>query len=231
MICQGARCHHPEQMAELQYAWPPGTVVSWYLDGSVLPAGFDYARAARAIADAFAQHAAAAAVECPPAPNMAAARVIVTFQFLDNSLVTLGLTDLPTGDPDQVVTLRLNAAVAWTDQELYQVALHEAGHALGAVHTDPAVVGPCVMAAYYNPALVTLQPPDVAQDQARYGPRPSPTGAAAPDPTASAPPTPAPEAPAGGAPASNPDGSVSIEVEIAAAGRYVITLAMKPETS
>ncbi len=60
-----------------------------------------------------------------------------------------------------------DSAENWNDTLLYQVALHEIGHAIGLDHHSG---DPSIMAAYINPAITDLQPYDIAAIQALYGP-------------------------------------------------------------
>jgi hypothetical protein len=113
--------------------------------------------------------------------------------------------------------MHLNADENWqigSDIDLFSVALHEAGHALGLAHSDNP---DSVMYPYYH--LVTgLSPEDIAGVQALYGtkatsgqppvtppPTPIPTPIPAPVPTPAPDPTPAPSpTPTPGAPDTTP---------------------------
>lgn len=87
---------------------------------------------------------------------------------------TLGWAHLPCGDFD-FLECRLDMHEKWTndsDKRLVDpwvyaraVLLHEIGHILGLDHSDdPADL----MAAYYNPEIVDLQPGDIARIRALY---------------------------------------------------------------
>src|ERR1035438_9677714 len=91
--------------------------------------------------------------------------------------------------------MHLDADEAWhsgADVDLYSVALHEAGHALGLGHSDrPGAV----MYPYYR-LSTGLTDDDIAGIRALYGSNVTPVPAPAPTPTpAPAPPTPTPAPP------------------------------------
>lgn len=84
---------------------------------------------------------------------------------------------------------------AGTDVDLFSVALHEAGHALGLGHSDDPTA---VMYPYYKIAA-GLASDDIAAIQALYGargaamPAPTPTSAPSPPPTPASTPPPSPQ--------------------------------------
>ncbi len=92
--------------------------------------------------------------------------------------------------------MHLNEEENWqigADTDVYSVALHEAGHALGLAHTDDPTA---VMYPYYH-KVTGLAPDDIAGIQALYGARssaaqPPVTPTPAPTPTPTPTPTPAP---------------------------------------
>jgi len=107
-------------------------------------------------------------------------------------------------NPESVAgDMHFNAAEAWSvgsGVDVFSVALHEAGHALGLGHS--AIPG-AVMYPYYSPAT-GLTADDIAAVQALYGPAgATPSQPAQPTP---APPTPTPPAPTPPAQPTPPSG-------------------------
>jgi hypothetical protein len=173
-----ANCHcgRPELRDTAIYRWAPGTLVTYWLRTDPLPAGLSWSDALSAIVAAADVWPQVCGVQTASGTGEAA-HVLIEFATLDPSGVELGLTQLPTG-VDQV-TMQLNIDVAWTVEELAQVAMHEFGHALGFVHTTAT---PAIMNPIYQPQLAGPQPDDVAQALERYplaAPAPAPVEPAA----------------------------------------------------
>jgi hypothetical protein len=141
--------------------------------------------------------------------------------------------------------MHLNVDENWqigSDIDLFSVALHEAGHALGLAHTDNP---DSVMYPYYH--MVTgLSPDDIAAVQALYGakpassqppvvlqpiptpsplpsPAPSPTPAPAPTPTPIPAPTPDPSPSPSPTPAPGPPDTTPPSLDITSPGSSIIS--------
>ena len=130
MSCLGpnSRCSHPAAMAEdSPYGWPAGTLVTWHLDTSALPAGLTAGLVEQAIAAAVAAWPAVCGVQVARDDQAGdAPHVVIQFAPIDPALVVLGLTELPAAGVEQV-TMQLNSQVAWSADELRKVSEHEFG--------------------------------------------------------------------------------------------------------
>lgn len=206
MIPANSRCSNTALAEGAPYAWPAGTVVAWYYQPLVDLSGITHADVRSALAAAAASWSRECGVRCASATPGTHPQIWVRFEQLPAGPSELGLTDLPMPGTKQCV-LRLNIDVTWTPDELAAVVLHEFGHALGMVHVDESI--PAVMNPVYNPAVTTLQPPDVAQAVARYG-----------GPPAATPPPPATTAQT--TIHVSQAGPVTLELDVAAPGDYLV---------
>jgi len=136
------------------------------------------------------------------------------------SVSTLGhaFYPVPENPEPQAGDIHLNDAESWDTTggiDLYSVALHEAGHALGLAHSsDPN----SVMYAYYH-KVTALTDDDIAGIQALYG-KPSssqPPAAPAPPVTPTPVPAPAPTPPSGGT------DTVPPSIEIVSPGSTIVS--------
>ena len=178
-------CGHPAVMADTVCRWPAGTVVTWYVDTSELTP-----EAVATIASAIGQWSQVSGVQTQQVADPSQARVLITFEPIDPARVVLGLTELPCdGLADVQHSMKLNVAEDWSEAEIFDVALHEFGHAIGLVH-PPDGVRSC-MSAYLDMSVSSPQPPDVAAAVLRYGA----AVAAAPDPAPQPTPAPVPAVP------------------------------------
>jgi hypothetical protein len=215
MIRPGARCQYPVQQADSVLRWPPGEIVTWCLAAtSPLPPGWTHEKTEAILGAGIAVWPACCAVDVEPTTDEQTACVVAVFVALDPSGIELGLTDLPSGQPQSL--LRLNLDDQWTEEELAQVAMHEFGHALGLVHCNSTVHA--VMNPIYQADLLGPQSWDIAQAKLRYPDRGPPI---LPAPT----PTP-PDS------AARPQvtlhvlqpGSIALSLDFEEAGDYLVTV-------
>lgn len=136
------------------------------------------------------------------------------------SITTLAHTFYPAPpNPDPIAgDMHFNDAETWgvgINIDLFSVALHEAGHALGLAHSD---VPTAVMYPYYR-LTAGLTTDDIAAVRALYGstdavpapaPTPTPTPTPAPTPTPTPTPAPPPQPPAPPPPAPKPPASDTV---------------------
>lgn len=181
------RCAHPEVLADVSAAnrWPEGTELTWWLDATMIPSTLGTAQdVSAALAGAFAAHARACNVQIREVSFRDQARLLIGFQPIDGPYNVLAQTQLPYAgiDPGSQLWMHLDSAEQWTLKFVGQVAMHEFGHFLGVGHAPAPILA--VMSPEYQPQFSDLQPWDVAQDQARYGPA---APAAAAPPSAAAP--------------------------------------------
>lgn len=196
--------------------WPAGAngVVSLNYVFGALPSQLDAAAVESEIERAFDAWQQSANISLTPGTEAAAVRTIFA-EFVSGahgdaypftSPVTLAHTFYPDPPNSEPIAgdMHFNAAETWgigSDTDIFSVALHETGHALGLGHSDqPAAV----MYPYYHVAA-GLSDDDIAGIQALYGPPASTTPATSSNPPASSPPAPNPPAP--NPPASNPPAS------------------------
>ena len=163
---------------------------------------------------AFTEWEKYAAVSFTPGQAQAAARAIDIlfatgahgddYPFTSASILAHTFYPAPPNAETIAGDMHFNDAEEWrvgSDVDLFSVALHETGHALGLAHSDDPTA---VMYPYYK-ISTGLSSDDIAAIQALYGSR----GASAPAPTPvpSPQPGPAPTPPA--APAPNPGGDTT----------------------
>jgi hypothetical protein len=142
------------------------------------------------------------------------ADVLIVPDHLPISAVSkeLGLTDEPVPGQKRQLLMRINYDEDWTPAELFRVAFHEFGHALGLGHSPDGVRSG--MSAYLDVTVDPGQPWEGGQGQLRYGP-PLIVQAAAPSPT--------PTQGAGPSP-TVPSATAIFTVSIPAPGDYRITV-------
>ena len=181
-------CPDHLDMDALTSRWP-STTVTWTLLQGV--PGIPDADLLATCARAMGAWASVCGVKPVYTETGRTANILVTSEAIDGPMGVLGQTELPMGQAQ--VHLWLDTAEPWTEQEppgrngisLYDVVLHEAGHAFGLGHAPQG--SPNIMAPIYNPAITSPQSWEINQMVARYGqhvaaPAPTPTPQPIPKP-------------------------------------------------
>ncbi|WP_336487772.1 DUF4214 domain-containing protein [Methylobacterium nigriterrae] len=149
-----------------------GAVVSWAVDGSV-PASF-----VAEIKAAFADWASRANLTFQQVASTATANIDFSNAYIDGLNNILGQTNYTySGQSFVSATVTFDSGENWravgsdvfsgSGLNLFVVALHEIGHALGLDHYNAA---PAVMNAYLNTSVTDLVASDISGIQALYGP-------------------------------------------------------------
>ena len=165
-----------------------GGTVTWALD-STIPVAF-----APVIRAAFADWSAHANILFQQAASPTSANVSFSERSIDGVDNILGQTDYSySGRSLASAKITFDSGEAWHASggqiisnhgtDLFVVALHEIGHALGLDHYNAE---PAVMNAYVNVAVFDLTASDIGGIQALYGAQPSAGGVSPTIPTASA---------------------------------------------
>ncbi len=123
-----------------------------------------------------------------PTSNSKACDILLTTARIDGSGRVLADMMLPPGD-DRQLRGRFDTGEQWDRSIIFKlVLLHELGHAMGLDHITRAGVT-AVLNPIYNPALLVLQPADIARvleiypEAVNFTPPPKPTDPPPTDPT------------------------------------------------
>ena len=157
-----------------------GGIVTWAIDATI-PASF-----LTTISSAFADWAHYANIQFQEVASTVSSQIDFSLGAIDGLNNVLGQTNyFYSGTIFTSAYIEFDSGEGWhvagsqivsnDSVNLFELALHEIGHAIGLGHYNAA---PAVMNAYLDPTVTDLMQPDIAGAQAIYGHAPASTAAA-----------------------------------------------------
>ena len=152
-----------------------GGIVTWAIDATI-PASF-----LTVISSAFADWAHYANIQFQEVASTVSSQIDFSLGAIDGLNNVLGQTNyFYSGTQFTSASIEFDSGEGWHvagsqivsngSVNLFEVALHEIGHAIGLDHYNAA---PAVMNAYLDPAVTDLKQPDIDGAQAIYGHAPA----------------------------------------------------------